>query len=239
MSITSDRGGREQGKFKESTDVSGQVGVVVVNADGSSVGGGNVTSLVPGTGATNLGKAEDAPHSSGDTGVMVFGVYKATPTQLSGTDSDYSPPTLDANGALWVSLATLIKGEDETNNLLGILPKPVAVSTYSWSRFVDFGANATANVKASAGNVFSFECHNLNGSARYLQFHNTATTPSAGAVPLYTFLVPAGGAITRDGQFFGQAGANFSTGIAFAFSTTEGTYTAGSAADQFTQIHYK
>lgn len=33
-----------------------------------------VTSIIPGTGATNLGKAEDAAHTSGDTGVPAWGV---------------------------------------------------------------------------------------------------------------------------------------------------------------------
>jgi hypothetical protein len=39
---------------------------------GVDIGDVDVTSVIPGTGATNLGKAEDAPHTSGDVGVMCF-----------------------------------------------------------------------------------------------------------------------------------------------------------------------
>lgn len=129
--------------------------------------------------------------------------------------------------------------EDNTNGIIAQQWKPLAVSTYTPSLFVDFAANATANVKASLGNVFAIYCHNLNAAVRFLQLHNTATTPGGGAVPRMTFLVPAQSAINLGAEMFTTSGVNFSTGIAFGFSTTEGTYTAGAAADQFTQITYK
>lgn len=129
--------------------------------------------------------------------------------------------------------------EDNTNAIIAVVHKPLAVSTYVPSRFVDFAANATANIKATAGNVFSFSCHNLNAAARFFQLHNTETTPAGGAVPLLTFLVPAGTMIIVGNDFFTQTGLNFSTGIAFGFSTTEGTYTAGAAGDQFSQVTFK
>ena len=62
-----------------------------------------VTSLIPGTGATNLGKAEDAAHSSGDTGIMVLGVRKDSgAVALAGTDGDYVPLSVDESGRLRV-----------------------------------------------------------------------------------------------------------------------------------------
>jgi hypothetical protein len=105
----------------------------------------------------------------------------------------------------------------------------------------DLGANVTLNVKASAGSIFSIYCLNLNVAARYLQIHNTATTPAGSAVPALTFLVPPSvsgipGVLALDSSMLGAAGNNFSSGIAFAFSTTVATYTAGAAADQITEI---
>lgn len=129
--------------------------------------------------------------------------------------------------------------EDNTNALATVAVKPLAVSTYSWTLFQNLAANATLNVKATPGNVRSVYCHNINAAARYIQLHNTATTPGGGAVPLLTFLVPASSAIFIGADILGDHGVNFSTGIAFAFSTTEGTYTAGTATDQFTHILYK
>lgn len=62
------------------------------------------TSIVPGTAATHLGKAEDAAHTSGDTGVMALAVRNDTAAALAGTTLDYIPVTTNARGATWVSI---------------------------------------------------------------------------------------------------------------------------------------
>lgn len=62
-------------------------------------GAATITSIVPGTGATNLGKAEDSAHTSGDVGVMALGVQKATPADVS-TEGDYTPLQV-SGGKLW------------------------------------------------------------------------------------------------------------------------------------------
>lgn len=116
---------------------------------------------------------------------------------------------------------------------------PVASGAACPSLFTNLGANATLNVKASAGNVFSLYCANANGAARWIQLHNTATVPAGAAVPLLTFQVPAGGSIVIGADFFTAAGLHFTTGIAFAFSTTAATYTAATAGDQTTMVTYK
>lgn len=114
-----------------------------------------------------------------------------------------------------------------------------AVNANAASRFTNFGANATLNVKATAGNVFSLTCINKNAlAARYIQLHNTATVPASGAAPIVTFLVPANGQIVIGTDFFTDFGSYFSTGIAFAYSTTPDTYTAATAGDQTTIIRY-
>jgi hypothetical protein len=60
--------------------------------------GSITTAVVPGTGATNLGKAEDATHTSGDVGIMTMGVRKDTNAQTTNADSDYTPAAFDAYG---------------------------------------------------------------------------------------------------------------------------------------------
>jgi len=49
------------------------------------------TSITPGTAGGNLGKAEDAAHATGHTGVMTLAVSAATPTATAGTAGDYQP----------------------------------------------------------------------------------------------------------------------------------------------------
>jgi hypothetical protein len=65
----------------------------------------SVTSLIPGTGATNLGKAEDAVHASGDTGVMALAVRNDAGTTLVNATGDYAPLQVDSSGALRVVAA--------------------------------------------------------------------------------------------------------------------------------------
>lgn len=68
----------------------------------NNIGDVDVLSVVPGTGATNLGKAEDAAHTTGDVGVMALGVRRDTASAL-GADNDYIPFTMDSIGAVHVS----------------------------------------------------------------------------------------------------------------------------------------
>jgi hypothetical protein len=62
-------------------------------------------SLIPGTGATNLGKAEDAAHTSGDTGVMALAVRSDSEAALAGSSGDYIPLITDSTGKLRTSAA--------------------------------------------------------------------------------------------------------------------------------------
>lgn len=74
----------------------------LVPADGTNGLAVDVTRVVPGTGATNLGKAEDAVHASGDVGVMALGVVGHTP----GAVGDYTPFVINTNGGLATSGCT-------------------------------------------------------------------------------------------------------------------------------------
>lgn len=79
---------------------SAAIGTLAANS-GVDIGDVDVTSVVPGTTATALGKAEDNPHASGDTGVMALAVRTASPADKSGADGDYEPLQVD-DGLLWV-----------------------------------------------------------------------------------------------------------------------------------------
>lgn len=73
------------------------------------------TSVIPGSGGSSLGKVEDGPHNSGDTGVAVWAVRTDTATQRAGTDGDYSPFITDASGRLHVNVGTVTPGTGATN----------------------------------------------------------------------------------------------------------------------------
>jgi uncharacterized protein YkvS len=115
---------------------------------------------------------------------------------------------------------------------------PTVSNALSPSIFSNRGANATLNVKATAGNLFSLSCYNDNNADRWLQLHNTATVPTAGNIPVQSFLVPSKSQTIMGTDYFTENGINFSVGIAFGFSTTRDTYTAGTNTDQTTQINF-
>lgn len=74
-----------------------------------------VTSQVPGTGATNLGKAEDAAHTSGHTGVFVLGVQNNAGGSMVSADGDYSPFQMDSAGRLRATIDAT-KNEDSAHS---------------------------------------------------------------------------------------------------------------------------
>ena len=84
---------------------SAAIGKLAANS-GVDIGDVDVTSIVPGTGATNLGKAEDAAHSSGDVGVMPLAVRNDDIAALGGADGDYATLQVNAAGALYTNDAS-------------------------------------------------------------------------------------------------------------------------------------
>lgn len=70
----------------------------------NSVGKVEVTDLLPGTGATNLGKAADSPVGATDVGVSVLAKRVDTPATITPANGDYAPLQLTSTGALRVSV---------------------------------------------------------------------------------------------------------------------------------------
>lgn len=71
--------------------------------DGVDIGDVDVTSVVPGTGATNLGKAIDSVVGATDTGIGLLAQHKEDLVHLSSADGDYDILTLDSLGQLHVN----------------------------------------------------------------------------------------------------------------------------------------
>ena len=101
------------------------IGKLAANS-GVDIGDVDVTSIIPGSGATNLGKAEDAIHASGDVGVMMLGVRRAADTPTSGSDGDYEPLKLSADGHLKCEIFT---GGDTFAISAASLPLPSGAAT--------------------------------------------------------------------------------------------------------------
>lgn len=161
----------------------------------------DVTRVVPGTGATALGKAEDAVAASGDTGVFVLAVRRDTATS-GAANADYHELQVDATGYL----RTIDKLSEVT-------------LSNSTTTALD---NDGPVVKASAGTLYGFQGY--CDAAGFVQVHNKATAPASTNVPVIVIPIASGAAFSLD---LGVRGRAFSTGIAFGFSSTGPTYTDG------------
>lgn len=121
------------------------VKVDAIAAGVNNIGDVDVASVVPGTGATNLGKAEDAAHTTGDVGVMMMGVRNDAAASLSGTDGDYTPIKVSSMGHVKV-----VHENDNGDDLgyLGATGGGIAIQGDVSHDFAD--ANAPAKIGGKA-----------------------------------------------------------------------------------------
>ncbi len=154
----------------------------------------NVTKLVPGTGATNIGKVEDGAHTTGDVGVMALAVRAAAATDRSAgaTDGDYEPLAVDALGQLWTHevgqfgkfavTPTVDTAAYGANDIVGGIQ-----TIANWARISGGGAKLKAlSVYTADGEVFEFSILFFSATpAGGTYADNGAVTWAAGDAALY------------------------------------------------------
>lgn len=84
------------------TTSTASIGKLAANS-GVDIGDTDVTSVIAGTGATNIGKAEDAAHTTGDTGVFALGVSNENATAFGAASGDYTPIATNRYGSVYVT----------------------------------------------------------------------------------------------------------------------------------------
>lgn len=184
----------------------------------------SIRAIIPGTAATNLGKAEDAAHASGDTGVMVLGVRKDTAAQLAGADSDYTPAIYDASGRLWVNADRAIIQAGSSGG-------------YDSYRNLNLGTTGQV-VKSSAGSFYFIDIFNAAGAVRYVKVYDKATAATDADTPKMT--IPVGAGLSRTIEI-PAAGAAFSAGIGLRATTglADNDTGAPSANDVIVNVLFK
>lgn len=95
-------------------------------------------------------------------------------------------------------------------------PEPQAANGLTTFKLISAATTNATSVKAAAGQLYTILASNVNAAARFLKFYNKATAPAVGTdVPVLTFLIPAGGALSLD---TGGMGFAFPLGIALAIT---------------------
>lgn len=81
-------------------------------------GGAAITSIVPGTGATNAGKARSSSAGATDTGFAPWAVRDDALSTVAEDEGEYTPLKTTSTGGLWMSIATPLgdSAMDDTAN---------------------------------------------------------------------------------------------------------------------------
>lgn len=110
------------------------------------------TSVTPGTGASNLGKAEDAAHTTGDVGILSLAIRNDTLADQTSTDLDYGGPSVDIKGRTIVTGAPRgLKGNAQVQ--LSNTTTETTIIAATASKFHDVYGIILANTGASTTKV--------------------------------------------------------------------------------------
>lgn len=210
---------------------SAAIGKLAANS-GVDIGDADITSVIPGVGATNLGKAEDAQHASGDTGVAVWGVRDDTLGIFSATEGDYEPFHMTAAGRLYTS-ATVDAALPAGTNAIGKLAANSGVDIGDVDILsIAAGNNNIGDVDIASGTVTTVTTLTGGGVA-----HDAADSGNPHKMGARVILAP--GASTAlaandrtdliadsDSALFVRTGCNLGECLTERISNTNGTATA-------------
>jgi hypothetical protein len=185
--------------------------------------------------ASAIAKAEDAASADLDVGVPAMAVRKASPANTSGNDGDYEMLQMSA-GRLWASATIDAALPTGTNTVGDVGIKPRTTGGLTTYHLVSAGSTNATVVKNSAGQLFGWYVYNSNASMRKLAFHNSSSSPTAGASIFFTINVPG----TAAANVFSDVGIAFSSGIAITTVTdlADNGTTAVSANDLTINLFY-
>jgi hypothetical protein len=160
---------------------------------GVDIGDVDVTSVIPLTGATNLGKAVDVLAGGSDVGVAMLGVRDDALGGITPAAGDYTTLLVDANGALWtrddVLDATVAGNEQQVDvvaalpagtNLLGIvetIPDNSCGTTLQDTEQADVATGAGSTIEASTTCVDMIHVSNVTASPCTITIEDGAGTP--------------------------------------------------------------
>lgn len=163
------------------------------------------------SGTTSPNKVEDTASASGDVGVGVMAVQKASAADLA-TDNDYA-------------FLQMKDGRLYTRNMR----EPLGVAAEAVTPVVTSALATSKVIKAGPGNLHSINCAATTAAGMFL-IHNATSAPAAGAVtPIKAYPVAIGQGldISYDPPL------RFSTGISVTFSTATTPYTQTDSATAF------
>lgn len=132
---------------------------------------------------------------------------------------------LTGNGTAGAGAQRVTIASDNTAFNVNATSKPATSGGLSVYHLISAATTNLQVPKASAGQLYGYTVSNTSAAYSYLCFHNSATTPTAGASIFFKIGIPAGGG----------ANVNFDNGIAFSSGIAISTVT-GSADTNTTAV---
>ena len=108
----------------------------------------DVLTVLTGSGALNLGKIEDGPHTGGDLGVMALAIRDDALAANAGVgaDLDYVPLRTNNDGALWAQLSAGNLGGCKIFNDIDLDEADIDVATGPCTIYAMYVVNTTASI---------------------------------------------------------------------------------------------
>lgn len=128
-----------------------------------------ISDITPGTGATDLGKAEDAAHTTGDTGVMALGV-RNDGGAASAANGDYIPIPVSEFSSV-VGVPVHVVGDSDK------YVRQVQFTTAGTSTSVSIGVGGATVLASNASRMRAIIC-NYGAVDCFLKFGATPATNS-------------------------------------------------------------
>jgi hypothetical protein len=225
----------------ETTKVIGTVNIAAAQTITTTATDLDIRNLVFATDKVDISGSTLAANSGVDIGdVTINNAAGASAVNIQdGGNTITVDGTVSANATL-AAETTKVIGTVNVSTGQTITDVPATSGGLSKFKLVSAATDNATNVKASAGQVYAITAFNLNAAPRYLKFHNTAGTPTAGSGVTDTYLIPgntagAGLVINID------KGITFATGIGITIVTgiTDASTSAVAASEIVVNIYYK
>ncbi len=213
---------------------SAAIGKLAANS-GVDIGDVDVTSVIAGTGATNIGKAVQGTAGATDTGVAMLAVRDDALTTLTADDGEYAQLRVDETGALQVKVVGSDVGSttatedgnvpDDATTVVTTIAFPYSHTGDAWTRegatvhrSIDLDETEEA-VKAGPGVLYAFMFSNTASTARYLHFYDAliANITVGSTTSYFTMYMPAESSSVP--MSLGPTGVKFATAISVAATT--------------------
>lgn len=114
-----------------------------------------ISSIVPGTGATNAGKARSSSAGATDTGFAPWAVRDDALSTVAEDEGEYTPLKATSTGGLWMSIATPLgdSAMDDTNDAVKVNAVAGSVSITGGNETEDIAASQTDQALGATGAV--------------------------------------------------------------------------------------